>query len=81
MMRDLGLMLLEMSAVFSAFTRSYSLFEIRGAFPNLARSLSHWCPAREQDASWTIPFYITASLCVVDAAAWLAIDPNQPVEA
>jgi MFS family permease len=28
MMRDLGLTLLEMSAVFSAFTLSYSLFEI-----------------------------------------------------
>ena len=35
----------------------------------------------EQYASWTIPFYITASLYVVGAAAWLAIDPNQPVEA
>jgi ACS family glucarate transporter-like MFS transporter len=97
MMQDLGLTLLEMSAVFSAFTLSYSLFEIpsgwlgdvigprkvlmrivvwwsaftiatglvqgfrsllivrflfgageAGAFPNLARSLSHWFPTRER---------------------------------
>ena len=97
MMRDLGLTMLEMSAVFSAFTLSYSLFEIpsgwlgdvigprrvlmrivvwwsaftmatglvqgfrslllvrflfgageAGAFPNLARSLSHWFPTRER---------------------------------
>jgi ACS family glucarate transporter-like MFS transporter len=96
-MQDLGLTLLEMSAVFSAFTLSYSLFEIpsgwlgdvigprkvlmrivvwwsaftiatglvqgfrsllivrflfgageAGAFPNLARSLSHWFPTRER---------------------------------
>ena len=97
MMADLGLTALQMSVVFSAFTLSYSLFEVpsgwlgdvrgprrvltrivlwwsaftmltgaaqgfrslvavrflfgageAGAFPNLARSLSHWFPLRER---------------------------------
>ncbi len=30
--------------------------------------------------SWAIPFYITGALYVIGGLAWLAIDPNQPVE-
>jgi nitrate/nitrite transporter NarK len=30
--------------------------------------------------SWTIPFYITAAVYVVGAAAWLTIDPLQKIE-
>ena len=30
--------------------------------------------------SWTIPFYVTAAIYASGALAWLAIDPDRPLE-
>jgi len=29
--------------------------------------------------SWTFPFYVTAFVYAMGAAAWLAIDPDRPI--
>jgi len=73
MMRDLGLTVLETSAVFSAFTLSYSLFEIPSGWLGDVSG-----PRRYQ--SWNIPFWLPPRSYLVGAFAWLAIDPNTPVE-
>jgi sugar phosphate permease len=38
-------------------------------------------PAFAAQYGWTASFLIAAGLCALGAAAWLFVDPNQPIEA
>ena len=69
-----------MSAVFSAFTLAYSLFEIPSALGQsrwIGRTRGRVAVDRWQ--SWTVPFYITGLVYAGGAFAWLAIDPTRPI--